>query len=204
VTARFPVVQQRAEFKNFPTSSCVQWSKSFTVPASFPRYNKTVELTSVEVRVNLVFPSCYILIHSSYPLDDPHHSFATTVSQHNTVTTVSQHNSVTTQHCHNTTLSQHNSVTTQQCHNSKCVIFQESLLNCYNYLWVQRRHNCSPAASFANCVMTLYLLKVHLQKFLSIPITQKCQILSCVSLLSQMSEMFCFCRIVSVMPSYRT
>jgi len=27
--------------------------------------------------------------------------------------------------------------------------------------------------------MTLYLLKVHLQTFLSIPITQKCQILSC-------------------------
>ena len=44
---------------------------------------------------------------------------------------------------------------------------------------MQRRHNCSPAASFANCVMTLYLLKVHLQTFLSIPITQKCQILSC-------------------------
>jgi len=38
---------------------------------------------------------------------------------------------------------------------------------------VQRRHNCSPAASFVNCVMTLYLLKVHLQTFLSIPITQK-------------------------------
>ena len=27
--------------------------------------------------------------------------------------------------------------------------------------------------------MTLYLLKVHLQTFLSIPITKKCQILSC-------------------------
>jgi hypothetical protein len=27
--------------------------------------------------------------------------------------------------------------------------------------------------------MTLYLLKVNLQTFLSIPITQKCQILSC-------------------------
>jgi len=37
----------------------------------------------------------------------------------------------------------------------------------------------SPAASFADCVMTLYLLKVHLQTFLSIPITQKCQILGC-------------------------
>ena len=73
----------------------------------------------------------------------------------------------------------------QQCHNSKCVIFQERLLKvlkCYNFLWVQRRHNCSPVASFANCVMTLYLLKVHLQTFLSIPITQKCQILSCDTL----------------------
>ena len=64
----------------------------------------------------------------------------------------------------------------QQCHNSKSVIFQEKILKvlkCYNFLWGQRRNNCSPAASFANCVMTLYLLKVHLQTFLSIPITQK-------------------------------
>jgi len=63
------------------------------------------------------------------------------------------------------------------------MIFQEKLskvLKCYNFLWVQRRHNCSPAASFANCVMTLYLLKAHLETFLSIPITQKCQkFLSC-------------------------
>jgi hypothetical protein len=75
----------------------------------------------------------------------------------------------------------------QQCHNSKSVIFQETLLKvlkCYNFLWVQRRHNCSPAASFANCIMTLYLLKVHLQTFLSIPITQKCQILSCDTLVA--------------------
>ena len=87
-------------------------------------------------------------------------------------------NSVTTQtrvsqlkqQCHNS----NNSVTTQttvsqlkqQCHNSKCMIFQERILKvlkCYNFLRVQQRHNCSPAASFANCVMTLYLLKVHLQ-----------------------------------------
>ena len=75
----------------------------------------------------------------------------------------------------------------QQCHNSKCVIFQERLLKvlkCSNFLWVQRRHNCCPLASFANCVMTLYLLKVHLQMFLSIPITQKCQILSCDTLVA--------------------
>jgi len=34
----------------------------------------------------------------------------------------------------------------------------ERCLKCYNFLWRQRRPNCSPAASFANCVMTLYLL----------------------------------------------
>ena len=49
---------------------------------------------------------------------------------------------------------------------------------------MQRRHNRSPAASFANCVTTLYLLKVHLQTFLSVPITQKCQILSCDTLVA--------------------
>ena len=75
----------------------------------------------------------------------------------------------------------------QECHNSKSVIFHEKLLKvlkCYNFLWVQRRHDCSPVASFANCVMTLYLLKVRLQTFLSIPITQKCQILSCDTLVA--------------------
>jgi len=117
-------------------------------------------------------------------------SVTTTVSQqqcHNNsvTTTVSQqqchNNSVTTtvsrQQCHN------NSVTTtasqQQCHNSKSVIFQENILKvlkCYNFLWVQRRHNCSPAASFANCVSTLNLFKLHLQTFPAIPVTQKCQI----------------------------
>jgi hypothetical protein len=55
---------------------------------------------------------------------------------------------------------------------------------CYTFLWVQRRNNCSPAVSFANCFMTLYQLKVHLQTFLSIPITQKCQILSCDTLVA--------------------
>jgi len=70
----------------------------------------------------------------------------------------------------------------QQWHISKSVIFQEKrlmVLKCYTFLLVQRRHNCSPAASFANCVMTLYLFKVHLQKFFSILINKKCQILSC-------------------------
>jgi hypothetical protein len=57
-------------------------------------------------------------------------------------------------------------------------------LKCYNFLWVQRRHNCSPAASFATCIMTLCLLKVHLQTFLSIALTKKCQILSCDTLVA--------------------
>jgi hypothetical protein len=81
----------------------------------------------------------------------------------------------------------------QHCHNSKGVIFQEKflkVLKCYNFLRVQRRHNCSSAASFANCVMTLYLLKVHLQTFLSIAITQKCQILSRDTLVANERCMF--------------
>ena len=53
------------------------------------------------------------------------------------------------------------------------------VLKCYNFLWVQRWQNCSLAVSFANCIMTLYLLKVHLQMFLPIPVTQKCKIFSC-------------------------
>ena len=75
----------------------------------------------------------------------------------------------------------------QVCHNKKFVIFQEKLvkiLKCYNFLWVQRRNICSPAASFVNCVTTLYLLKVHLQTFHTVPITQKCQILICDTLVA--------------------
>jgi hypothetical protein len=51
-------------------------------------------------------------------------------------------------------------------------------------LRVQRRHYCSPAASSANCIMTLYLFEEPLQTFLSISVTQKCQILSCDSLVA--------------------
>ena len=75
----------------------------------------------------------------------------------------------------------------QQCHNSKFVNSHEKIskvLKWYNFLWVQRRLNCSPAASFANSVMTLYLLKVCLKTFLSISITKKCQTLSCDALVS--------------------
>jgi len=38
--------------------------------------------------------------------------------------------------------------------------------------------------------MTLYLLKVRLQTFLSIPITQKCQILSCDTLVANERYVF--------------
>jgi hypothetical protein len=40
------------------------------------------------------------------------------------------------------------------------------------------------SGEFCKMLMTLYVLKVHLQKFLSIPITQKCQILSCDTLVA--------------------
>ena len=40
------------------------------------------------------------------------------------------------------------------------------------------------SGEFLNCVMTLYLLKVRLQTFLSIPVTQKCQIFSCGTLVA--------------------
>jgi len=115
-----------------------------------------------------------------------HNSITTTVSQqqshnNNVTTTVSQ------QQCHKCHNNNVTTVSQQQCRNSKFVIFQEKLfkvLKCYNFPWVQQRHNCSPAVSFENCVMTLYLLKVNLQTFLSIPINQKCQILSCDTLVA--------------------
>ena len=76
--------------------------------------------------------------------------------------------------------------------NSKFVIFQEKLLKvmkCYNFPWVQRRHNCSPAASFANCVMTLYLLKVHLERFFLYQQLKNAKFWV-VTTLSQMSDMW--------------
>jgi hypothetical protein len=91
----------------------------------------------------------------------------------------------------------------QACYNSKSVIFQEKLLKvlkCYNFLWVQRWRNCSPAASFANCVMTPYLLKVHLQTFLSIAITQICQILSCDTLVANKRYRDIFLTVISWTP----
>jgi hypothetical protein len=67
-------------------------------------------------------------------------------------------------------------------HNSKFVIFQEKRLKvskCYNFYKCNDDTTVFPAAGFANCVMTLYPSKVNLQTFFSIPITQKCPILSC-------------------------
>jgi hypothetical protein len=76
------------------------------------------------------------------------------------------------------------------------VIFQEKplkVLKCYNLLRKQQQqHNYSPVVSFANSVMTFYLLKVHLQMFLSIPVTQKCQILSCDTLVAN-ERYICSC-----------
>ena len=98
----------------------------------------------------------------------------------------------------------HISFICNKCHNSKFVIFQERILKVlkfYNFLWVQRRHSCSPAASFANCVMTLYMLKLHLQIFISIPITQICQILSCDTLVANQRYIYiymCVCVCVCV------
>jgi hypothetical protein len=92
----------------------------------------------------------------------------------------------------------------QHCHNSKCLIFQEKclqVLKSYNFVWVQRRQNCSPAASFVNSVMRLYLLKVHLQTFFSVQITQK-KNFWVVTLLSQMSEIFSY--IISCLTIYTT
>jgi hypothetical protein len=81
----------------------------------------------------------------------------------------------------------------QKAHNSKLMICKEKslkVLECYTFLRVQRRHICFLVASFTNCVMTLYLLKVHLQTFLSIPITQQCQILNCDTLVAMNLMLF--------------
>ena len=77
--------------------------------------------------------------------------------------------------------------------------FSGEFLKCYNFLRVQRRQNCSPAGSFANCVMILYLAEVHLEKFLSILITQKCQILSCDTLVTNERYIYNFCFILKIM-----
>jgi len=43
----------------------------------------------------------------------------------------------------------------QQCYNPKCAIFLVRILKvlkCYNFPWVQRRQNCSPAASLQTAI----------------------------------------------------
>jgi len=50
----------------------------------------------------------------------------------------------------------------QECHNSKFVSFQEKILKVlkpFNFLCVQRQHNCSAVASFPSGFMTIYLPK---------------------------------------------
>jgi len=81
-----------------------------------------------------------------------------------------------------------------------CDFFRRSflkVLKCHNFLWVKQRHNRSPAASFADCVMTLYRLKVHLQKFRSVPITQKFQILSCDTLVANEGYVIKVCKSIA-------
>jgi hypothetical protein len=82
------------------------------------------------------------------------------------------------------------------------LIFQEKrlkILKYYNFLWMQLRHNCSPAANFANCVMTLHLLKVHLQTFLSIPITPK---MPNFQLWHSCRKWAIYCRVLTVISKY--
>jgi hypothetical protein len=70
----------------------------------------------------------------------------------------------------------------QECHNSKLVIIRRNFSRFWSAIIFYECNEDTTALQrrvFANCVMTLYLLKVHLQTFLSIPIPQKCQILNC-------------------------
>ena len=67
----------------------------------------------------------------------------------------------------------------QKCHNSKSVIFQYHLLKvlkCYNFF--MRATTTQLLSSGEFCKLRYDTILVHLQTFLSIPITQKCQILS--------------------------
>ena len=72
-------------------------------------------------------------------------------------------------------------------HLNMCDFFQERLLKvlkCYNFYECNDDTTALQRRAFANCVMTPYLLEVHLQTFLSIPITQKYQIFSCDTLVA--------------------
>ena len=142
------------------------------------------------------------------------HYSVTTVSQrcHNIVTTVSQqcHYSVTTVslQCHYdvTTVSQqcHYSVTTvsQQCHYSVTTVSQLKMCDFSGetfkgfevlyFFMSETTTQLLSSVEFANCVMILNLLKVHLQTFLSKPITQKCQILICDTLVAN-QYVSCLC-----------
>ena len=74
----------------------------------------------------------------------------------------------------------------QQCHNSKLVTFQEKplkFLKCYNFLSATTTQLPS-SGQFCKLRYDTIPLKVHLQTFLSIPVTQKCQILSCDTLVA--------------------
>jgi len=62
------------------------------------------------------------------------------------------------------------------------------VFKCYNFLPVQRGHNCSPAASFANCVMTLYLSKSASANVSFYTNNSKMPNFLVMTLLSQMSD----------------
>jgi hypothetical protein len=84
----------------------------------------------------------------------------------------------------------------QQCHSWKFVIFQEKRLKAlrfYNFQWVQRRHNCSPAASFVNYVMTLYHVKSASANVSFYANKSKNAKFWVVTLLSQMSDFIARC-----------
>ena len=75
----------------------------------------------------------------------------------------------------------------QQRHISKSVILQDKLLKVWSAIIFYECNEDTTALQrrvFANCVMTLQLLKVRLQTCLSIPLTQKCQIFSCDTLVA--------------------
>jgi hypothetical protein len=111
-----------------------------------------------------------------------------------TTTTLSQlqqcqnYNTVTTttlsqlQHFHN-----YNTVTTTTLSQLKICDFSGDTFKGFEVLQFSisaKTTQLLSSGEFCKLRLTLYLLKVHLQTFLSLPITQKCQILSCDTLVA--------------------
>ena len=70
----------------------------------------------------------------------------------------------------------------KECDNSKIHINSNFILS-VSHLIMFDTLLLRPSLHFTT-LMTLYLLKMHLQTFLSLQITQKCQILSCDTLVA--------------------